>query len=267
MKDTRNIVFVDVDGTIVDTQRGLDKPTEKTIYAFNELKKNSLVFIASGRSRCMMPEWMNELNPSGFIICNGAVVIYNDEIIYKSAIDPVKVNKVVDYCNSRNSMYFLEDLEALYTEDLSNPIFNKFLGTWRLDTSIFKEKDKDVDTYIIMTAHPNEEDCKDIEERFKDDFDIRRHKGFTSFDLNAYGINKGNGVKMTIDRLGLDINNSYAFGDSGNDVEMLQTVKHGVLMGRCQKGLEDLGLERCKDVIEDGLYYKLVEYGLIKPME
>jgi len=267
MKDSRKIVFVDVDGTIVDTTRGLDTPTEKTKYAFKELRKNNLVFIASGRSKCMMPKWMDELNPSGYILCNGAVVMYDNKIIFKTAMDKKKIEELVKYCNERHAMYFLEDLDGLYVEDLSNPIFNKFLSTWRLDTTIFKERNKEIDTYIIMTAHPNEDECKDIEEKFSKDFDIRRHKGFTSFDLNAFGVNKGFGILKAIEALNLDIENSYAFGDGFNDVEMLKMVKHGVLMDNCQPGLKKLGFDVCKDVIEDGLYYKLVEYGLIKSME
>jgi len=258
MKDSRNIVFVDVDGTIVDTTRGLDKPTDKTIYAFKELRKNNYVFIASGRSKCMMPDWMNELNPSGYVLCNGAVVMLNDKIIYKTAMNKEKIDKLINYCNERHAMYFLEDLDGLYVEDLNNPIFKKFLNAWRLDTSIFKERKKDIDTYIIMTAHQNEDECKDIEEKFDKDFDVRRHKGFTSFDLNDFGVNKGFGVIKAIDALNLDIENSYAFGDGFNDVEMLKTVKHGVLMDNCQPGLKALGFDVCKDVMEDGFYYKLV---------
>jgi len=268
VKDTRNIIFVDIDGTIIDATRGLNEPTEKTKYAFRELRKNNLVFIASGRSKSMMPKWMDELNPNGYVLCNGSVVMYEDKIIYEEAIDKEKVKHLVEYCKERHAACFLEDLDAIYVEDLNDPIFKKFLSTWRLDTSIFKEaKDKSFNTYIIMTAHGNEEECSDLKEKFENDFDIRRHKGFTSFDLNAFGINKGNGIKKTIHELNLDINNSYAFGDGINDVEMLKTVKHGILMKNCQKGLENLDFERCDDVLNDGLYYELIKRGLIKPME
>ena len=67
-------VFFDIDGTIIDVIRGLQHPTALTRYCFEQLKKNGhRPVIASGRMKSMLSEDILSLEPSGYLLCNGAV--------------------------------------------------------------------------------------------------------------------------------------------------------------------------------------------------
>ena len=76
------LFFVDVDGTILDGSRKMFEVSEKTRYAFDELKKNDYVIIASGRCMGLMDKKIISLNPSGYILCNGAYASVGNKEVY-----------------------------------------------------------------------------------------------------------------------------------------------------------------------------------------
>lgn len=62
---------------------------------------------------------------------------------------------------------------------------------------------------------------------------------------------------------GLKKDESLAFGDGNNDIEMLQAVETGVAMGNASEDLKAVADFICKDVTEDGIYHFCVEHGFI----
>nr|WP_279384796.1 HAD-IIB family hydrolase [Lacticaseibacillus manihotivorans] len=54
--------------------------------------------------------------------------------------------------------------------------------------------------------------------------------GHGDIDVIQPGINKATGLKRLGDSLGIDLSEMCAFGDGGNDLEMLQEVGLGVAM-------------------------------------
>ena len=63
--------------------------------------------------------------------------------------------------------------------------------------------------------------------------------------------------------LGLDIKETYAFGDDGNDVEMLKTVGCGIAMTPHAAVLDAAADMFTKGVDEDGIAAALTELGMI----
>ena len=55
--------------------------------------------------------------------------------------------------------------------------------------------------------------------------------GLIRMDVYCKGFTKGTACEYLYQKLGIDYENTYAFGDGINDVEMLQLVKHGIAMG------------------------------------
>jgi hydroxymethylpyrimidine pyrophosphatase-like HAD family hydrolase len=62
----------------------------------------------------------------------------------------------------------------------------------------------------------------------------------------------------------LDAYQALAFGDSYNDMEMLQTVGTGVAMGNAPEEIKAIADEVCGHVSEDGIYHYCVNHGLIR---
>ena len=73
---------------------------------------------------------------------------------------------------------------------------------------------------------------------------------------------KGMGVRIAAEELGFDIADTIGFGDSMNDLEMIQTVGHSVCMANGSPSLKEISDEICPSVDEDGLAKAFKGLGL-----
>ena len=75
--------------------------------------------------------------------------------------------------------------------------------------------------------------------------------------------NKGLGVKMIAEKFGVPISDTIGFGDSMNDLEMIQTVGFSVCMANGSEKLQKLSDMVCPSVSEDGLAKAFADLQLI----
>ena len=76
-----------------------------------------------------------------------------------------------------------------------------------------------------------------------------------NIEINHSEVNKGNALKWLCKKLGIDISELIAFGDGGNDIDMIKAAGCGVAMAN---GCDEI--KRCADVItrtndEEGVAY------------
>lgn len=77
------------------------------------------------------------------------------------------------------------------------------------------------------------------------------------------GFSKASGIEKTCELLGIEKEDTYAFGDSINDVEMLKHVQHGIAMGNGTKAAKEAADYITAPLHEDGIYKGLEHFGLI----
>lgn len=53
----------------------------------------------------------------------------------------------------------------------------------------------------------------------------------TAIDINVQGINKGAGLKRLLAKMNMTGNDLIAFGDGGNDIDMLDFAKYSLCYG------------------------------------
>jgi len=263
----KKIIFLDIDGTIIDGTRGLDLPTEKTKYAVKELCKDNYVFIASGRNRCMIPKTIHDLKPNGYILCNGAYAEANGKTLYHEVFDKNTLKRIVDTTENNGGFVILETVEDVVVRNVEDIKLLEFLKVWGQAKDGFSDGDLyNNDFSICMNVFQTEEQCNNNVRDLQDYCDVLRHGGYTSFDINIKGINKGIAVKKVCEALNIPIENTYAFGDGINDLEMLQTVGHPIVMENCNPKLDEYNFPKTDDVLWDGVYNYLVANKLIKPL-
>ena len=74
---------------------------------------------------------------------------------------------------------------------------------------------------------------------------------------------KGRGVRIIAEAFDTDISNTIGFGDSMNDLEMIETVGTSVCMENGSPALKEKSDIVCPSVEEDGLYKAFEQLGLI----
>ena len=98
-------------------------------------------------------------------------------------------------------------------------------------------------------------------------------KGTTDVEITAWwdkavdiipsSSGKGKAVNNILAYYGFSKDESIAFGDGNNDIEMLKAVGTGVAMENSNNDVKAAADVVCKSVEDDGVYYYLVENEII----
>ena len=116
--------------------------------------------------------------------------------------------------------------------------------------------------YKIELYCPDKESvdfCKTLED---DNFRYTQFVDFNLFELYSRKNTKASGILKVLEHFDINIKNSFAFGDSHNDIEMLNTVGCGIVMGNALDEIKSHGDKVTKSVSEDGVAYGIKNYIL-----
>ena len=89
------------------------------------------------------------------------------------------------------------------------------------------------------------------------------HEPVNSVEFVPLGVNKAKGIEVILEHTGISREDSYAFGDSANDIDMIKYVKYGVAMGNSVPELLETAPYQTARVDEDGIEKGLKKFGLI----
>ena len=77
------------------------------------------------------------------------------------------------------------------------------------------------------------------------------------------GYSKATGIIYLCDKLGINIEDTFAFGDSANDIEMLKCVGCGIAMGNGTDDAKNVADYVTDSLHDDGIYNACKHFGLI----
>ncbi|MFJ5760508.1 HAD family hydrolase [Neobacillus sp. NPDC093182] len=84
-----------------------------------------------------------------------------------------------------------------------------------------------------------------------------------SGELSVPGIHKATAISTLLQYLKIDKENTFAYGDGLNDLEMLAFVQHGIAMGNAKEAVKKATDDITDTHNEDGIYNSFNKYGLI----
>ena len=242
MSDIR-LICLDMDGTLLDDDHATVPPRNvAALRAASE--RGAAVTIASGRAWSLLQGVNAQLGVTRYaVLSNGAAVldVKTGEWLYRRPLDPDARRTILPllldwglpfevYCEGEN--YIQRDRAEQVIGSALSPEFAQVLRT----CSHFPEdlnaalEGKDVEKIHIFRVPP---------ERRQALLDAAEVWGplavTTSFgenmELTAPGVNKGTAVQALCARLGLGPEQVMAFGDAGNDLELLRWSGWSFAMG------------------------------------
>ena len=92
---------------------------------------------------------------------------------------------------------------------------------------------------------------------------MRWKRNWCRIEVVPKGYTKATGIAQVCDMLGIARENTYAFGDSTNDLEMLTYVGHGIAMGNGAPAAKAAAEYVTTDIMNHGIKNGLKHYGLI----
>lgn len=255
-------VVLDVDGTILPHGKTVSPATIAAIQKLREKKLN--VVIATGRAPYFSKSIIKETAVNSMVFFNGAYAYHEGQEIFKNSIDKTILNKVQLLATDRlHPLTYLAGTSFKST-NLNHPfVVEAYLhDTWKPELappSYWKEQD-----IYQMFLH-----CDTEEEKYYQtlvpELDFRRwtSEGAKTCDVNLSNANKAVGLTKLLEKMGIAPDETVAFGDGLNDIEMLSVAGMGVAMGSARDEVKQAANMVTKSAEEDGVCYGLERLGLI----
>lgn len=279
---TQKVIFLDVDGTLVDYDNVIP---ESAIKAIKKARENGhLVYVSTGRSRAEMPEMIWNIGLDGMIGGNGSYVEHHNEVIMHQLISKEDSKHIVDWLHDRGLEFYLESNNGLFASENFKEAARPVLKTYAMRKGKTEEEVKDQEAEdalygLVYGGNLYRDDLNKVSfilNSYQDHLDsveefpnLEAHtwggRGETALfgDLGVKDINKAHAVDVLINHLGLNQKDTIAFGDAKIDIPMLDYCAIGVAMGNGGPEILAMADMITDDVAEDGLYNAFAKLNLI----
>lgn len=254
---SKKVLFFDVDGTLVDSYNGVSDIPEGVK---NELKRiQSLghkIFVCSGRPKAMMDERFKDFD--GYILGNGGYVEIDGQSIYENRMDYELCKEVVSVLKSINSAYMLETAEEIYLDYDSQELYD-FFNHGVIPIDFIREFDEDevlkrtIKIEMNVTNANRDLVIQTIDKHFGFVLNYDQHGSENAFEIYSPTLSKAIGMQQVLNYYGFSKEDTYAFGDGTNDIEMVRFAGCGVAMGNAVDSLKEVADIVCGPVNENGL--------------
>lgn len=262
MKKEIKLVAVDIDGTFVRSDYTYDIPRFQRI--LSKMKREGCHFVvASGNQyyqlRDLFPECHDEL---GFVAENGAFVKDGNELVFTADMPKETVDFVIDVCREYPEVSnVLCGVESAYCERgaVSQEFFD-LTGIYYHRLKWIDDLKKAEDRILKFAPIVPEEKTYFYYELFRKRLKGKVEpvtSGHGSIDLIVPGCHKASGLKRLARRWGITPEQCAAFGDGGNDIEMLKYCAHSYAMGNAPQEVKDAAKYVCPSNEEDGVLVAL----------
>lgn len=256
MDKIKGIVFFDVDGTLIDCRKGIEAPSVKTKESIAKLRENGyLTIMCTGRPMSFLGEELLNIGLDGYITSNGTYIELNSKPIFDDAIRKEKMSEIIDFLNERNIDYLLEGQVKSYINSFETEGSKRVLDGFALPIeNITDQWHRDhISISKIVVVDNNQDTFKEVFSFYGEEFVFMQHPGQTSYDMYRKGCTKAYGIEYLIKELGIDKENTYAFGDGENDIEMFELVAHGIAMGDSHPDLLKHAYDTTDNVKNEGI--------------
>ena len=253
-------IFFDIDGTLVSFRS--HEISRTTISALHELRARGIkLFIASGRHRLIMDN-LSGFPFDGYVCMNGSLVFDRDEMIYLHPLDREDAASVMALAEKENipCVVFAErEIVMNCLNDSTEEVFRMIHLPAPEPVPFSRYSGRQVCQFTIFLDEAAEREK--LAPCLKHSVTARWHPEFT--DIIPEDISKAEGIGRLISRYGIARDEVMAFGDGGNDVEMLEYAGIGVAMGNAVPQVQAHADYVTSTVDEDGIVAAVRHFGLL----
>ncbi len=254
-------IFFDIDGTLVsfDTKQ-IPESTKQSIKQLRD--RGVKVFIATGRHFSTITN-LGDAEFDGYITMNGCYCMTDvNNVIFKRSIDPSDINSFIDYLQGVRQFpcLFVEEhkLTLNYIDDNSRFLINLLQQDFVQVDSLDYYRDREL---FQLTAFFDPSEEEEVMGVLPNCISMRWYPTFA--DVISKGADKGVGIDQFCNYYGFSKEETMAFGDGGNDVEMLCHAGIGIAMGNAMDEVKQVADYITASVDDNGVLKALQHYGLI----
>lgn len=264
------LIFLDIDGTL--TVPGENIPPESAVEAIERVRaRGHKIFLCTGRNPDMLKPLL-KYQFDGFISCSGGYVAVGekyDKVLYDKPMTDEQREMILQILHHNGVFCTVEAKGGSWGDENLGDFLNSQgegnseIERWRkalssnLGIRPMSEYDgSPVYKVVIMCLEMSQ--LNEAIEKLSGEFnfvlqEVKAPAKCINGEIFSKEFNKGTGVKLICEHFNHPIEDTIGFGDSMNDLEMMQTVGYSVCMANGAEKLKELADMVAPAVSEDGL--------------
>lgn len=263
------VIATDMDGTLLDPKGQLDLPRLEKI--LDKLDKCDIRFvIATGNEVHRMRQLLGHLAERVvLVVANGARIFENNELIQAQTWDDAMVDRALGHFKGRECQdqfvvtamnggfvkkgTVFTELDKFMTPEMIEKLYQRMQFVDEFDSNLFGG-------VLKMSMVVGEERLDSVLQEVNDLFDGRVRavsSGYGCIDILQDGIHKAWGLKELLKRWNLKPEQIMAFGDSENDIEMLEMAGISYAMENAEETVKRVAIKVAPANSQAGVYQVL----------
>lgn len=263
----QKIAFFDIDGTLTLEVDG--SIPDSVVIAIRRARANGhLMFINTGRCFQNVEQRFRSIGFDGYVAGCGTNIYYQEQELFHVAqshevtMEILKAARDVDVdivFESREEVVF--DLSrGLHSARAKNLYYSFCDKHYDMSHDVTAE-DFTCDKFVVWFREESQIDAfRKVSDRYFDCID----RGSLFREFVPKGYSKATGIQFLLEHFQLPLEQAYAFGDSNNDLPMLNFVPHSVVMGNAEdKKLLEIAEYVTDKASQDGIAKALEHLGFL----
>ena len=271
------LIFLDIDGTL--TMPGSNVPPASALEAIRLAQQaGHRVFLCTGRNYDMLRPLLS-YGFDGAVASGGGYVFAGDRVLYDCPMTEEQRERSLSLFAEGGVLRTIEARDASYCDEGMGEFLERASGgnsellRWRealekdLGIRPMREYDgRPIYKVVFMCSSTDQlaPAIRELEKEFYFLVQDMRGANCLNGELINRKFDKGTGIRHVCEALGVQLADTIGFGDSMNDLEMIQTTAVGVCMANGSPTLKRHCTFVCPSVEEDGLAVAFRELGLVK---
>ena len=253
-------IFFDVDGTLLSIKtHKVPESAMKALYLLRE--KGIKLFIATGRGRQIL-EGVVDFDFDGYVTLNGQYCYDKSEkVIFENTLEYEDLKEFARYIKAKKIPAYYVEENGLFCNEKSDKI-DALAELIQVKVVNVKEIDAENLSRVYQVSPCISGEQEDEIARIMPNSLISRWNDLFCDIYPSSGTKLG-GIEEVCKYYGFNIENVMAFGDSYNDVEMLEGIKNSIAMGNAPEDVKKFANYITDDVDSNGIYNALINLGVL----
>ena len=262
----KKLLAIDMDGTLLNWRKQISKRSINTLLRVQE--DGNIVVLASGRSYERLIKYANKIKLKEY---GGYMATLNGSTIFNVKTGEILRNSAFDYEVLKELFHFLDELNVDYSIYKKDTIYegenSKFL--YRIYRKLTRKSLKHVNYIFTENVEVNkviinekksklEEIQRNVLAKFNDRVEVSI-TSFLSIEITAKNGSKGFAILDIAERLGIDKENIWSFGNHGNDISMFKISGRSIAVKNSVDKLKALATDITDSNNNDGVAKYLEE--------
>lgn len=256
-------IFFDIDGTLVSGKTKVYSDSVKA--ALEKLREKGIyIFVATGRHVLEIEDehLLDGLYFDAYITLNGQYCFNKKEIIYQNEINREDIKNIIRQIDTAPYPCMFIEKDMMYINMINEKVID---AQKSIHTALPPIKD-----IHRALENPIYQIVSYLDEKKAEMYPLSVLKHCKATRWNSYAMDiipdsgsKDMGIKKVLEYYNIPLENTMAFGDGENDIEMLEYAAIGIAMGNAEEKVKKAADYVTDSVDNDGVVSALEHFHLI----